>query len=96
MNEPTEELVYVKKSDFTNLLLSIDLLTNRFATLLQELEQKRPEHAPHPVCPLPTDRRTQEKADTTRMKTCGTCGRNLDMSAKFCDLCGRECQLLGK
>ena len=91
MNESTEELVYVKKSDFTNLLRSIDLLTNRFSTLLQELEQKRLEHPPRPVYPPLTDRRTQANADTTRMKTCRTCGRDLDMSARFCDLCGREC-----
>jgi len=91
MNESTEEMVYVRKSDFTNLLLSIDLLTNRFETLLQELEQKRPAHPLRPVYPPLTDRQTQAKADTTRMKTCRECGRELDTSARFCDLCGREC-----
>jgi len=91
MNESTEELVHVRKSDFTNLLLSIDLLTNRFATLLQELEQKRVEQPPCLTLPPLADGRTQAKADATRMKTCRMCGRDLDMSARFCDLCGREC-----
>jgi len=79
MSEPEEDLILVKKREFADLLRSVDLLTHRFKILLEELKHRQTESV------LPPATAETHGGGT---KICRQCGRDLDMSARFCDTCG--------
>jgi len=87
MNEDKKDLLLVRKTDFQDLLRSVDLLAHRFRTLLTQLEQRQHDRILHPT-PFQITDSASMRTDTIGSKLCRHCGRDLDVSARFCDVCG--------